>query len=159
MIFWVLLFFIAGMVLIISEFFLPGGVLGAIGGMLVVVSGILGVYAYPDYGLFIIIGEVIGVAICVVLGLYILTRTRAASLLTLEHAQTQDAGYVSAASDLTLMNKVGVVLTALRPSGTIKIGEKRIDAVSDGVFISEGARVQVVEIHGSRVVVEPIENE
>jgi membrane-bound serine protease (ClpP class) len=156
---WLMVFFVSGIVLIISEFFLPGGILGVIGSMLVIISGILGVYSYPEYALFIIIGETLAVGAGIVLGFVILTRTRAAKLLTLDHAQTQNAGYVSAASDLTLLNQKGIVLTALRPSGTIKVGDKRIDAVSDGIFINEGARVIVVEVHGSRVLVEPIATE
>ena len=139
MIWWVALFFIAGMVLIISA--------------------ILGIYSYPDYGLFIIIGELLGVGASLVLGFVILTRTPAANLLTLKDAQTQEAGYVSASSDLALLNQEGMVLTALRPAGTITIGDKRVDAVSNGTFIDKGTRVRVLEVHGSRVVVEPVEFE
>ncbi|HQM99976.1 MAG TPA: NfeD family protein, partial [Candidatus Hydrogenedentes bacterium] len=72
-------------------------------------------------------------------------------------AQTAESGYVSAASDLGLLHREAVVLTALRPSGTINTGDKRIDAVSNGIFIEEGTRVRIVEVHGSRVVVEPVE--
>jgi hypothetical protein len=68
MILWVLLFFVTGILLIFAEFFLPGLVLGTIGGMLLIISGALGVYHYPDYALFIIIGEVAGVGLGVVLG-------------------------------------------------------------------------------------------
>jgi membrane-bound serine protease (ClpP class) len=156
MIWWVILFLVAGMALVISEFFLPGAILGILGVMLVIVGAALGIYSYPEYGLFIIIGEFIGVAFCTAIGFFILTRTRAAKMLTLEHSQSKDAGYVSAASDLSLLNQEGVVLTALRPSGTIKVGQKRIDAVSNGVFVEEGARVRIVEVHGSRVVVDPL---
>ena len=159
MIWWVILFLVAGMVLVISEFFLPGGILGGLGVLLVIISGVLGVYSYPDHGLFIILGEIVGVALCTVAGFYLLTRTRAAKMLTLELAQKADEGYVSAASDISLLNREAVVLTALRPSGTIKAGDKRVDAVSNGVFIDEGTRVRVVEVHGSRVVVEPADTD
>ena len=43
----------------------------------------------------------------------------------------------------------------LRPSGSVAIGEEWIDAVSAGGFIEEGTAVQVVEVAGNRVVVEP----
>ncbi len=159
MILWVALFFLAGVLLIFAEFFVPGLVLGTIGGVLVVISAILGVYHYPDYALFIIIGETVGVGVGVIVGFYVLTRTRAGSLLMQEHAQTAASGYVSAESDLSLIGAEGVVLTALRPSGTIMVGDKRVDAVSDGVFIEAKQHVKVVEVHGSRVVVEALENE
>ncbi len=159
MILWVALLFAAGVLLIFAEFFVPGLVLGTIGGVLIVISALLGVYHYPDYALFIIIGETVGAGAGVILGFYMLTRTRAGSLLTLAHAQTAASGYVSAESDMSLVGAEGVVLTALRPSGTIMVGDKRVDAVSDGMFIEAKQRVKVVEVHGSRVVVESMEDE
>lgn len=159
MIWWVVLFLFAGMALVFSEFFLPGAILGILGLTLIIISAALGIYAYPEYGLFIGVAEIIGAGVCLLLGYLVLTKTRASRLLTQQHVQRADAGYVSAQSDLSLLNREGIVLTALRPSGTIRVGEKRVDAVSNGVFIAEGARVRVMEVHGSRVVAEPMETE
>ncbi len=157
MIFWVMLFFVSGMALVFAEFFLPGLILGTIGFILVIISAILGVYAYPNYAVFIIVGQLIGVAGCVALGFWILTRTRASKLLVQKHSQQAEAGYVSAPSDTSLLGREGFVLTALRPSGTIQVDDKRVDAVSDGIFIENKKRVRVTQVHGSRVVVEPVE--
>lgn len=159
MIVWIVLLFLAGVLLIFTEFFVPGLVLGTIGAILIIISTALGVYHYSEYALFIVIGEMLGAGAGLLLGFWVLTRTRTGLLLTQQHAQTADSGYVSALSDMSLAGAEGTVLTALRPSGTIMVGDKRVDAVSDGVFIGEKQRVKVVEIHGSRVVVEPIENE
>ncbi len=159
MIFWVLLLFVAGILLIFAEFFLPGLVLGSIGGLMILVSIVLGVYTYPDYALFIIIAEIVGAAAGIVLGFLVLSRTRAGSLLMLRDTQAAGSGYVSAESDMSLLDAEGTVLTALRPSGTIMVGDKRVDAVADGVFIEDKKRVRVVQVHGSRVVVEEMEDE
>jgi membrane-bound serine protease (ClpP class) len=156
MIFWVILFFVTGILLIFTEFFLPGLILGTIGGMLILLSTVLGVYYYPDYAVFIIIGEVVGAFLGVVLGFWVLSRTRVGSMIMQQHAMSAESGYVSAESDLSLLNCEGTVLTALRPSGTIMVGDKRVDAVSDGTFIEKNKRVQVVQVNGSRVVVEEI---
>jgi len=159
MIWWVVLFLFAGMALVFSEFFLPGAILGILGVVLVIISAALGIYAYPDYGFFIVVAEIIGMGACLLLGYLVLTKTRAAKLLTQQHVQLADAGYVSAESDLSLLDQEGTVLTALRPAGTVKVGDKRVDAVSKGVFIDEGVRVRIVEVRGSRVVAEPVETE
>jgi membrane-bound serine protease (ClpP class) len=151
---WVILFFAAGMVLIFSEFFLPGGILGIIGGLLILTSTALGYQAAPDYFLFILVGELLGAALCIGLGFWVLTQTKASSLLALDHTLTQESGYVSAESDLKLLGQEGVAMTALRPAGSARIGEERIDVVSDGTFLEEGTRIVVVEVKGSRVVVE-----
>lgn len=157
MIVWIAIFFAAGIVLIISEFFLPGGVLGGMGIVLVLLSGTMGVYQYPDYAVFIIIGELGAVALGIALGLYILTRTRASKLLTLQHQLSHELGYVSATTDVSLLNEEGMALTPLRPAGVIAVADKRVDAVSDGIYIEEGTQVRVIEVQGNRVVVEPIE--
>ena len=42
------------------------------------------------------------------------------------------------------------------PAGTIRIGKERVDAVSAGSFIERDVEVRVVEVEGTRVVVEPV---
>ena len=156
---WVILFFIAGMALVLVEFLLPGLVLGTIGVGLLILSAVLGVRAFPDYAMHIIAGELIGAGLSVILGLVILTRTRALrGTLTQSMSQQTADGYVSAKSDLTLIGREAEVITALRPAGTIRVDDRRIDAVSDGVFIEERRRVRIREVCGSRVVVDPVEN-
>ena len=156
---WVVLFFLAGMALVLVEFLLPGLILGTIGAGLLVLSCVLGVRAYPDYALHIIVGELIGAGLSVILGLLVLTRTRALrGTLTQSMSQQAEDGYVSVMSDLSLVGQEAEVITALRPAGTIRVGNRRIDAVSDGVFIEERRRVRIREVCGSRVVVDPVEN-
>lgn len=157
MIFWVLLFFITGVLLIFVEFFLPGLVLGTLGGLFLLISTTLGVYYYSDYAVFIVIGELAGASLGIVLGFWVISRTRAGDWIIQRESQNVNAGYVSAESDNSLLNCEGTVLTALRPAGTIMVGDKRVDAVSNGTFIEEKKRVLVTEVHGSRVVVEAIE--
>jgi membrane-bound serine protease (ClpP class) len=156
---WVVLFFIAGMVLVLVEFLLPGMVLGTIGVGLLILSGVLGVKTHPDYALQIIAGELIGACLSVILGLVVLTRTRALrGTLTQSLSQQAADGYVSAESDLALIGREAEVITALRPAGSIRVDDRRIDAVSDGVFIEERRLVRIREVRGSRVVVDPIED-
>ena len=126
----------------------------ALGGMLVIGSGAIGCYLYPDFALMIILGELAGVFAAIILGMYILSRTRAAQGLILEHSQHAEAGWVASDTDTSLEGAEGEVFTALRPAGTIIINGKRVDAVADGSFIDKGEKVRVIEIHGNRVVVE-----
>ena len=156
MIAWVLILFAAGMALILAEFVVPGMICGIIGGLLVLASAGLGCYHYPDYTLMIVLGELVGVVLSIVLGMYILARTRAGKYLILEASQQAGAGWVAAETDVSLRGAVGVAHTALRPAGTIVVNGKRIDAVSDGGFIDKDAKIRIIEVHGSRVVVEKI---
>ena len=62
-------------------------------------------------------------------------------------------GVAEAAS---LLGAVGLTMTVLRPAGSVQFGDQYIDVVSDGSFIEAGARVQVVEVEGTRIVVRQV---
>lgn len=154
MIWWAILLFIGGMVLILSEFFLPGGVAGSLGLLLLLGSGAIGVYYYPDYAFFIILGEAVGAIACIITGLLLLAKTRAGKNLRLDAEQRVEDGYSNMASEMSLIGAEGVAMTMLRPSGTIELNGRRIDAVANGTFVEPGQPVRVIEVHGNRVVVE-----
>jgi membrane-bound serine protease (ClpP class) len=56
-----------------------------------------------------------------------------------------------------LLGRRGVTFTPLGPSGKIRLGERLLDVVADGEFIDRGVDVEVVEVHGNRVVVRRVE--
>lgn len=47
----------------------------------------------------------------------------------------------------------GIVEKPLRPSGTVRIGDRSYDVVTEGEFIEKGAPVFVLEVEGNRIVV------
>ncbi|HYG77136.1 MAG TPA: NfeD family protein [Planctomycetota bacterium] len=55
-----------------------------------------------------------------------------------------------------LVGKEGVTLTTLRPGGAAMIGQQRVDVVTQGKFVDPNTPVRVIQVEGSRVVVEPI---
>jgi membrane-bound serine protease (ClpP class) len=65
-------------------------------------------------------------------------------------------GGISRTQDL--MGLAGTAQTDLRPSGKVDIDGHPFNVVSDGDFISKGARVKVTAVEGSRVVVALIED-
>jgi membrane-bound serine protease (ClpP class) len=50
-----------------------------------------------------------------------------------------------------------VTRTGLRPAGNIEIDDQLIDVTSTGGFVEAGTTVRVVEVHGSIITVEPVE--
>jgi membrane-bound serine protease (ClpP class) len=151
MIWWALVLFGGGMFLVLAEFIVPGGVCGLTGALMIGASTVIGCMHYPDYALWIVSGEVLGAMLSVVLGMVVLSRTRAGKTITLEDSQK---GWVASESDMSLLEAEGEVFTALRPVGTIIVDGQRVTAVADGSFIEKGERVRVIEVHGNRIVVE-----
>lgn len=47
----------------------------------------------------------------------------------------------------------GVCVSALRPAGKVQFGERYVNVVSEGGWIEAGAKVEVVEVAGNRIVV------
>lgn len=58
--------------------------------------------------------------------------------------------------DTTLLGREGVSLTVLRPAGKGQFGDDLVDVVSEGPFISQGRRIEVIEVTGNRVVVREV---
>lgn len=153
---WCLLLFVLGIVLIVVEFFLPGMVCGILGITFLVVSTGIGINLYPEYTIFIVIGELLGACAGIGIGLYGLAKTSLGRSLFLDTTQELDQGYSNVAHAAVAVGATGHVLTPLRPSGTIEVNGERYDAVSDGDLIDTGRAIQVIEVHGNRVVVEAV---
>ena len=62
-------------------------------------------------------------------------------------------GFVGVRDLSGYIGKEGIVLTMLRPSGIARIGEDRIDVVSEGEFLPKGTPVKVIEVRSNSLVV------
>lgn len=152
---WVLVLFVAGIALILAEFLLPGAICGAVGAVCLLASSGLAIYEYPDQAFWIIMGEFLGVFLCVPVGLYLFPRVGLGKRMILGSELSVDDGYVSNESDESLVGQVATAFTKLRPAGTILLGDRRLGAVTSGNYIDKGVSVRIVEVHGNRIVVEP----
>lgn len=157
MIWWALTLFFLGVVLIWLEFILPGMVLGVLGVAALVGSTAAAIYVYPEYTVFIVVVEAVAAVVVISLGLYIMAKTKVLGGLVHRSDQTLEEGYSNIAQTSIRAGMRGKVITQLRPSGTIAMGDERIDAVANGAFIESGVEVEVIEVHGNRVVVEPVQ--
>ena len=75
--------------------------------------------------------------------------------LLLQGAVHRSEGFVSAPTRGDLLGVDGVAVTDLRPSGTARVGEERLDVVTEGGFIPAGTKVRIVQSDGYRHVVRP----
>lgn len=165
---WEIVLFFIGVVLIIIEiFFIPGfGVAGGLGISLVIFS--LGASLIGNIGFrfpplehislavwTLTITLVIGILLLMSLARY-LPQNQMFSRLVLMESTDRNTGYTSAKSLDDLIGMEGVTITPLRPSGVILVDDRRIDVISDGEFVENGARVRVVDTGSSRVVVKKV---
>jgi len=154
-----LLLFIIGLALIIAEFFVPGGIVGILGGVFIVLSLILAGANMMQMVTAIFIALVIAMIGMVILMKFFGKKLHVLNKLVLMDATTTEEGYVSNVNRTELLGQVGKTLTPLRPSGTMVFGNERIDVVSEGGYIDAHKHVEIVKVEGSRIVVRPTEKE
>ena len=56
----------------------------------------------------------------------------------------------------SMVGAQGHAMTPLNPSGTAMIGDQVVDVVTDGEFVDAKAKLEVVRVEGSRVLVRPV---
>jgi membrane-bound serine protease (ClpP class) len=108
-------------------------------------------------------GVLFTTAMIIVAAVYVLVRqlptARRSRGIFLRAATDKAHGYIAGDTRDDLVGLEGVALTDLRPSGTIKVGDERLDVVSDVGFVAKGKRVRVIQSESYRHVVEPIDEE
>lgn len=148
-----LILLILGIILIVVELFVPGGILGFLGLGSILMSIILAGENVVFMTISLFIAITVAITAMVILVKFFGKKNRLIGKIVLRDSTSSDQGYVSNLSRTDLLNKEGITLTPLRPSGTIIIGNERIDAVTEGGFIDANAKVIVVKVEGVRVVV------
>ncbi len=151
-----ILLFVGGLILLVIEFFLPGGVAGILGMIAVIVSLFMAGESVQSMGISLAIALFTAILAGVILVKFFGKRLQVFNKMILRDSTNTESGYVSNVTRVELVGKAGRTLTPLRPSGTVLIEEERVDAVSEGGFIEEGNRIRVVKTEGVRVVVREI---
>ncbi len=158
-----IIIFVVGVALLLIELFVvPGfGVFGILGIGAVVASLFLGLLA--DFN--IISWDMISIALIQLAASFIATfiigyflskvlpKTSVFNKLILRDNIIIRSGYATEPETLDLVGKEGEAVTDLRPSGTVLIGDSRIDVVTEGDYLAKGSKVKVVKESGSKVVV------
>jgi len=71
-------------------------------------------------------------------------------------SEVEEPALPGAAYAASLLGAVGTAVTVLRPAGTVLFGDRYVDVVTEGVYVPAGARVQVIEVEGTRIVVKEV---
>ena len=159
----VLLLGLGAVALAVEIFVLPGfGVAGVVGTLAIVASMVLAMMgAHPTAPDIAQALAVLGASIFIIVAVMYawlrhLPNSGRFSGLLLKGAVHKSSGFVSAPNRGDLVGRDGVAVTDLRPSGTARVGHERIDVVTEGEYVSQGSRVQVVQSDGYRHVVRAV---
>lgn len=145
---------VAGVLLFVAEVFVPGGILGAMGAVLVAVGVVGGFQHDTVLGMVLLFGSVLFGVLTFVAWVKFFPRTAMGKNMFLQKSGKDWHGYDDAKK--SLLGARGTAHSPLRPAGLMLLDGKRIDVVTHGEMIAKGAEVVVTEVAGNRVVVEAI---
>lgn len=151
-----IILFVLGLGLIVLELFVPGGIAGIIGFIAVIGSFFLASGNIVHMGLSLLIALILSVLVSILMIKVLGKKVKFFKKIVLTDSTSTESGYVSNKTRNDLIGIEGVTITALRPAGTVEVGDERIDVVSEGGYIQKDKKVKIVKAEGSRIVVREI---
>lgn len=165
----VIIFLIGLALLLLDVLFLPGhGVLAIVGVALMFISLVLAFQGFTiprtaaqtlvfEYSVLKVTGSFAAAGVGIVILAHYLPSlpilSRIVHRYDLAAAHAGDLGETHMPGLSAMVGQVGVAVTPLRPAGRAEFGDRTLDVVTEGDFVEKGARVQIREMHGSRIVV------
>lgn len=144
---------IAGYLLILAEFVVPGGILGVIGAICLLAAGIMGFFHFDTItALMILLAELFsGVILTIIWFRYFFDSPLGNTLVHKDSLANASSDAIDDLSGLT--DVIGTTVTPLRPSGTATLNGKRYDVLTEGKMVDSGKQIKVVKIDGSHIIV------
>lgn len=149
----IILLFVIGILLLLAEVLVPGGIIGSVGGILMFIGCVL---AFRDYG---VGGGLVAVVLALALGLaafYFELRILPRTKLGRRAFLTTEMKGVSAALGSEAKNLVGqpaAALTMLSPSGYVLVAGRRYEAFCQSGQAPAGAALEVIGADSFRLIV------
>lgn len=144
---------VAGLVLLAFEVIVPGGILGALGGLAMLGAVVM---AFLDFGAgggaiaFAVALALLALTLYVEFGL--LPRTKVGQRLFLRSAVSGTSQPLPAQFD-QIVGQEAEALTTLAPSGYVKVGGQRYEAFCRSGHAEKGTALRVVGVDNFRVIV------
>ena len=146
----IVMLYILGMIAMIAEMFMPGIILGTCG--FIACIGAIGLAFYRGetaLGAVLIVVGVVALPTLIIIWYKIVSGPFAVK-------NTEEGYTASKAEHQSLLGAEGVSVTPLRPAGSARINEQRVDVVSDGEMVPPNSRIKVIRVDGNRVVVRSV---
>ena len=147
-----LILLIIGFALVVVEMYIPGFGFPGITGTICLIAGIA-LYAKTDVVAWLVMTVIVAALLCVALSISIRSAAKgrlAKSKLVLNEVSTTEVSV----NDLSYyVGKAGCTTTTLRPAGIGEFEGVKLNILSDGEYIPEGAQVTITKVEGNRIFV------
>lgn len=137
-----LILLILGLLFIFLEFYLPGAILGSIGGILLVISVVIfAMEATPVATVLYFFAVVVLLFLLIRYTLRKIPRTKPEYSI---YSNKDQEGYRASKYDMSVIGKIGVVIADLKPGGYILVDGKKHQAISQSGYIARGEKVLIL---------------
>jgi len=152
------LFLAVGIALICAELFVPGGILGTIGVIMVIWALSLMTSTFLGLMIAILVSfSIVGIFLYIMIKL--MPKDKIKNTLILSSSLKKEEGFISSKDLKSYLGKIGVAESTLRPAGKANIGGKVMDVISEDKLIEKGAAIRVTYVDGTKILVREMEGE
>ena len=146
---------VAAFILVFFEVILPGGILGIMAALCVILaSWFAGAEYGAGIGILTFVGSAAAIGILVFIEFKLLARTSLGSAFFLKSSVTGHSNIAPAEASIT--GKKGISLTRLNPSGKVAIDGKSYEAYSQDGYIEEDHSIQVVAQDNFKLIIKKL---
>lgn len=146
---------LVGLLMLVIELFTPGvgvaGITGVIAMVAVVVLQL--VWGDPRVAVYVIAIVLLIIVLALIWLIRSLQRGRLSRSFLVLHDTVDGASVPEVAAGQSLIGRVGVSITPLRPAGIADIDGARVDVMTAGAFIEKNRRVEVIRAEGMHILV------
>ncbi|MCR1897854.1 ATP-dependent Clp protease proteolytic subunit [Irregularibacter muris] len=153
----IMVLFLLGLVFLLVEIFVPGFGIPGILGMILLVSSIIMASSSLEQAIISLIITAILTLIAFFVLIKFMPKNKFFDKLTLPTSLDTVSGYVGSENFKEYKDKTGVSVTPLRPSGSILVEGRKLDAVSENAFIEKGEKIHIIKTEGRRIIVRKID--
>jgi membrane-bound serine protease (ClpP class) len=146
---------VAAFILVFFEVILPGGILGVIAALCVILaSWFAGAEYGAGIGVLTFAGSVVAIAILVFIEFKLLARTSLGSAFFLKSSVTGHSNIAPA--EAAIIGREGTALTRLNPTGKVTIDGQSYEAHSQDGYIEANQTIQVVAQDNFKLIIKKL---
>ena len=149
----IIVLLIVGFLMLAAEVFVPGMVLGILGGLCLAACVAL---CYAAYGPMVGTMSFAALVVLLIVGFFLWLSLFPSTPLGKKILLKKSLQPENSAAAPRILGATGEALTPLRPAGTALIGGRRVDVVAESGLIERGQKIEVVLQEGLRVVVREV---
>ncbi len=142
---------IMGIILLLIEIIIPGGIIGILGVFFILAGIALGFSKSTGIGIILLFSSAVAGLICLWISIKYFPKSKVGKQLFLDQDAKDWQAYEE--SNQNLLGKSGISHTQLKPSGIAIFDNKRIDVITQGEHIENNEKIRVVKVEGNRVIV------